>query len=424
MGYARGGISRALLKYPELDLSRTRLVGWGAGQAFRDYFPSTGLRLDYTVCPRAENHGTVLHGVPVRPTEALRDESPDDVLVVVFSAYAPEIMNEIRDRFGPYRTVRAVDFADNASQIAELEALAAALRDGLTLHKPPAGATPEVGMFVQGPLAPFTPLSLAFSRMRYPGMHLAVVTWTGEDPGLVEQCRAWCDELVQIDPPPPNGYDTRNYIARSCRTGANLLARAGVRYAIRARSDAVLFGSPYATLDRMFGDGSRGAGRIGVFLAASWAYVPFHFSDKLMIGRTEDIAALWSLPEDPRGKADFPPPGLTDPRLLAQNFLDYRLISWESYLWSHHARRLGYAADTLEDAYRFARDRLLEVDSDTAMFSIKHVPMFNLKLRPMLEPSLEWWKEMNSDFEGTLDHLRRVSASGATLQDFFAKRVG
>ncbi|QHI97962.1 hypothetical protein GT347_08125 [Xylophilus rhododendri] len=424
MAYARGGMSRALLKYPDLDLSRTRLIGWGAGQAFRDYFPLTGLQLEYTLCPRQENHGRTIHGVPVRSTEALREESPQDVLVVIFSAYSAEIMNEIRDRIGPYRAVRAVEFGDNAAQISELEALAGALRGGLSLHKAPAAEPAEVGMFMQGPLTGFTPMALAFHRMRYPGMHLSVVTWNGEDPALVAQCRPWCDELVQIEPPPPNGYDTRNLITRSCKEGARLLQRAGVRYAIRARTDAVIFGSPYRTLERMFGDGSRGAGKIGVLLAASWAYVPFHFSDKLMLCRTEDMVALWSLPEDPRGKADFPPAGLTDPGLLGWNFLDYRHISWESRLWGSHARQLGYPADTLEDAYRFARDRLLELDSDSHMFSIKHVPMFNLKLRPMLEPTVEWWKEMQSDFDGTLDHLRQVSSSGMTLQDFFAKRVG
>ncbi|WCM88964.1 WavE lipopolysaccharide synthesis family protein [Acidovorax sp. NCPPB 3576] len=423
MAIVRGGLSRVLMKYADIDLTKIRLIGWGAGQAFRDYFPHTGLSLEYTICPRQENQGTTLHGVPVRPPEALLQEKHDDVLVVVFSAYAPEIMNAIRNTYGNYRTVRAVDFGDDAGVIEELQAFQGAVRGGMRLEKAPAIRSAELGLFMQGPITEFTLLALAYHRMRYPASHLALVTWTTEDPELVKACRPWVDELVQIEPPPPNGYDTRNYVTRSCKAGSQLMLKAGVRYVVRLRTDAVLVGSVYRTLERLFGNGDKNPGKMGVLLQASWAYMPFHFSDKLMIARAEDMAQLWSMPEDLRGAESFPA-SLADPAFLNMPFLDFRHLSYESSLWMHYAQTLGYPADTLEDAYRFARDRLMEIDSDTHMFSIKHVPLFNLKLRPMLEPSLGWWREMQGDFEGTLEQLRNVSASGMAMGDFFARRVG
>lgn len=411
------------MKYGDLDLSSVRLIGWGAGQAFRDYFPHTGLKLEYTICPRVENQGTTIHGVLVRPPEVLLQEDPRDVLVVVFSAYAPEIMNEIRNVWGNHRTVRAVEFGDDLGVTEELRAFQSMVRSGMRLERPPLAQAPELGVFMQGPITEFTLLALAYQRMRYPAAYFALVTWTTEDPALVDACRPWVDRLEQIEPPPPNGYDTRNYIIRSCKVGSKLLVEAGVRYAVRLRSDAVLVGSVYRTLERMFGNGEKNPGKLGVLLQASWAYVPFHFSDKLMIGRAEDVAALWDLPEDPRGADEFPV-SLSDPTFLSMPFVDFRKVSFEALVWGSYARRLGYAADTLEDAYRFARDKLIELDTDTWMFSIKHVPLFNLKLQPMLTPSVGFWHEMQRDFDGTMEHIRSVSGSGMTMADFFARRPG
>jgi len=423
MAIVRGSLSRVLLKYPDIDLSTVRLIGWGAGQAFMDYYPHTGLSLQYTICPRVENQGRTLHGIQVRAPQALLEESCTDVLVVIFSAFAPEIMNSIRDRMGSYRTVIAVSLGNDAGQIAELQSFQAALSAGLRLDKKPLTTPAELGLFMQGPLTEFTLLALAVHRLRYPAAYLALVTWTTENPALVEACRPWVDRLEQIEPPSPNGHDTRNYITRSCKFASGLMQEAGVRYVVRARTDAVLVGSIYQTLERLYGNGSRNIGKLGVLLQASWAYIPFHFSDKLMVCRTEDMAQLWSLPEDESSTEGFPR-SLTDPDFLQKNFLELRKFSWESRLWTNYAEQLGYATDTLEDAYRFARDRLVEIDSDLQLFSIKHIHLFNLKFRPMLTPSLDWWQEMNQDFDGALEHLQRVSESGMSIADFFAKRIG
>ena len=53
MSIVTGTLLRARLKYPDLDLSKVRLVGWGAGQFFQDFYPcvSEYLNLQYTICP-------------------------------------------------------------------------------------------------------------------------------------------------------------------------------------------------------------------------------------------------------------------------------------------------------------------------------------------------------------------------------------
>ena len=39
MALATGSIARASIKYPGLDPAKTKLIGWGAGQFFRDFYP-------------------------------------------------------------------------------------------------------------------------------------------------------------------------------------------------------------------------------------------------------------------------------------------------------------------------------------------------------------------------------------------------
>ncbi|MGV8664355.1 hypothetical protein ACV357_35725, partial [Pseudomonas aeruginosa] len=68
---------RARLKYPDLDLSKVRLVGWGAGQFFQDFYTcvSEYLNLQSTICPYPANQGKRIRGGQVRAPAALEQES-------------------------------------------------------------------------------------------------------------------------------------------------------------------------------------------------------------------------------------------------------------------------------------------------------------------------------------------------------------
>ena len=121
-----------LLCYPDLQLDKVRLVGWGAGQAFRDYYPLLQDRIpvEYTVCPLPENHGKVINGVLVKSPQELMQEPKDEILVLIFAAHAPEIMQQIRYHYGNYRSIRALDFTSHGPDLQEVQELAPLVRAG------------------------------------------------------------------------------------------------------------------------------------------------------------------------------------------------------------------------------------------------------------------------------------------------------
>lgn len=423
MAQVRGSLSRILLRYPDLQLDKVRLVGWGAGQNFRDYYPMVKDQapVEYTVCPNVENHGKTIHGVLVKSPQELMQEPHDEILVLIFAAHSPEIMQQIRYHYGDYRNIRAIDFTNRGPHLRELEALAPLVRDGAAFikPKPAAGAAPaKVGIFLQGPVLDQTPLVLAHTRTKNPAAHLVFVTWKTESPEKIALCRPWVDDIVQLDLPEVVIYDTRNYLVTACRAGAEAMARAGVDYVVRSRSDVIVTGSIYECIDRLFEDGNRNKGRIAIHLGTSWAYIPFHFSEKVLISRTEDMVDLWKVPMDFRPASFF--------QMDHQNthFLEFRHVSYENYVWTHYARSLGYAADTLEDAYRFARDKLVPFDKDLDVVGLKHYSLFEARFRPMFSPPLSWWDEMNRDFDSTMDRLSEIAASDMTSADFFQNRLG
>lgn len=125
------------MKYPDLDLTKVKLIGWGAGSAFRDFFPRVPLPLAYTVCPLAENHGKTLHGLEVKAPSALLDEDRENSLIVIYARFSSEIMSQIRLNLGDFRTIPAMRIGPSRqpADIAELQDLARGIQ-AMTVQRP------------------------------------------------------------------------------------------------------------------------------------------------------------------------------------------------------------------------------------------------------------------------------------------------
>jgi len=424
MALTTGSIARARIKYPGLDPAKTKLIGWGAGQFFRDFYPSVSQQLDlqYTICPRSENQGGTVHGVSVRPPAALDDESVDDVLIVIFSNHHPEVMNQIQKFYGNWRTVRAVDYHDaDVALLEELQDVSNLLPELRLSHSLQA---PKTGIFVQGLAFDFTPLVLAWNRLHYPTAYQCMVTWEHQSGALLDRCRPWLDELILVPQPDNLGLHYRNAVLRSARLGVEHLAQKGIAFAVRCRSDNILHGSIHQAIDAYF-RGARNRGKIAVSLAASWQHMPFHFSEKAMLARTEDMLALWSMTEDPR------PPSYADGELspmleLApqRHFQELSQYAFESLLWRDYARRQGFAAETLAEGYRFAQSRLLALEPHLSWSSLKFVPLFNVQRDTGYSFSMESWNRLFSDGDAALERADAVSRLDINSTDFWQGRAG
>ncbi|HBO0857340.1 TPA: hypothetical protein RQ911_000724 [Pseudomonas aeruginosa] len=424
MSIVTGTLLRARLKYPDLDLSKVRLVGWGAGQFFQDFYPcvSEYLNLQYTICPYPENQGKRIHGVEVRAPSALEQESLEHTVIVVMANHFPEVMNQISQLHGRFRTVRAIDFdPGNAALLDEMQDIAELL-PSLTMRRDLPSS--RMGIFVQGLAFDFTPLVLAWNRSHFPSAYQCMVTWDHQSSELLERCRPWLDELILVPQPENLGLMSRNVILRSARLGVQHLADKGIEFAVRCRSDNILHGSLHQALNGLFSHG-RNAGKIAVSLGASWQYMPFHFSEKAMIARTEDMLALWSLPEDPR-PADWAADELSDRLELSpeRHYQELSQYTFESALWRDYARRLGFPVESLADSYRFAQARLLALEPYMSWYSLKFTALFNLERDTFYSFSAESWNRLFSDSDGALLRAEAASRLAMNSRDFWRGRVG
>jgi hypothetical protein len=123
MAIISGNLNRLPLKYPELDLSQLRFVGWGAGQFFNYQYPflKDHLKLAYMVCPNPDNQGQTMLGLEVRSPDALRNEPIGTTVVVIFAERYYDVMHALRDQFDDLLCVNACSLEDDEALLMEME---------------------------------------------------------------------------------------------------------------------------------------------------------------------------------------------------------------------------------------------------------------------------------------------------------------
>ena len=409
----RGGLERAKLVYPNLDLNNLKLIGWGAGQSFTDYFPWTELNLAYTVCPYQKEVGLTLHGVHVRSPDVLKNEDPANTLIIVFSSFLSEIYKQLR-AYGQFRVVNAVGFSTEESDIDSFKEWLKVF-PYFKLERPrPIAAS--IGIFTQGPITELSPACLARHKALYPEALHVLVADADAHPAQIEACSPWVDNVVFVPRPDNPSCLNKNLMIRSCRYGAHSLVQEGVNYSVRVRTDALLTGSIYKAVEALERSQTDGAVCI---TGNGWKHIPFHFSDMLMIARSEDLLALWSCPEDlrPHDHPDFQlAPG--------DGYQNIRRVAPESYIWECYAQSLGRQSKTLVDSYAFAKEFIVPLHDSFGHILMKYLPMFQINLDRGFHADLDWWSHIKNDFHVASRHARRLELSNFTVADFYKARVG
>jgi hypothetical protein len=160
-------------------------------------------------------------------------------------------------------------------------------------------------------------------------------------------------------------------------------------------------------------------------LGAGFRNIPFLFTEKAMLGRTQDMLALWSMPEDPR-PANYADDEFSPMNELAPNrhFQQLSQYAFESSLWKNYARELGFPAETLVDSYRFAKSRLLALEPHVSWTSLKLVSLFNVARDNSYGFSMDLWNRLFTDTDAVLEAAEAVSRLELNSTDFWQGRVG
>ncbi len=321
------------------------------------------MRHDYLVDSDPAKWGTRFHGFEVRSPTAIAQEDPSHTIIVIYPfRSARQVILTTLDAMGPYMALPPVEPFALRTFALRLER---GLDSGLVRKQP---ALNDHAILVQGPLTEgITESVMRYYAKRHSEEWLILSTWADSPAELIAQVEPFCDRLLLNVPPDHAGPGNRNMQLVSTRAGLEECARLGLSKVIKTRTDALVSG------DHIFSnsialqagtDASRCralgmSGRILVTERYTLRYIPYHVSDILMFGDTEDLLRFWSVPLDPRRY---------DPMSSEWHGKTYRELSRERalaeiYFTRHFLDSLGWeASHTLEDHWTMLRDLFVVLD--------------------------------------------------------------
>lgn len=419
-------MDRSLLLESSKSIGTLKLIGWGAGHDFATHFPRHGFDLAYTIDIYPENVGRRIHGVEIRATEALKGEDPSACLILVYSTAWFEVLRQIR-ALGPFRAVRAHGPPGIRAAAERAVGLARSARSARGQAK---GSR---AIIVQGPLhEKVTETALRCYAVTHPDDTVILSTWSGEDADELQRVRPFADVILLNEPPTFAGDHSRNYQIRSTLAGLTEAKRLGIPRVIKTRTDSVLT-SPEAldqldtALDRWPVAGClRGfmRRRIAVLANASWRFVPYHYSDQVMYGETDDLLDYWSADFQTRA---IPALAGTDTVLdLSKSGAPPECYFAASYLKRNGVDLIG----TIEHGWEVLRDGFIAIDGHTlewfwwkVMALVEDVPDPDAKPPSELQDVHTYarWLELIDTGEWR-DRARALDAAPPLLADFW--RVG
>jgi hypothetical protein len=419
MALVYGGLDRIKMKYPDFNSSKCKFIGWGAGQWFNDYFPSLNITLEYTICPIIGNNGVSIHGVEVRPPEALQLESHEEIFILIIAAHRNEIINQIRE-IGPYKCMHALDFElNNVPIYNDLLSLSSSKFtyfpiDFSTSLENNSG---KVAIFHTGPLHDYAELALKYNRLQHPQYFQILVTWNNESAERVLACSKWVDEIIQIDYPINPGISNINFMLKSNKCALDFINERNFKYGLRVRTGNLVIGNINKFVFEYDSEFNSLSKKFGFYCNWSWKNIPFHISDAFMFGKVSDLLNLWSAREDDRKSIE----NLT---LASARLTDFIGNTAETYLWGNYAKSVGYDSHSLEHYYDFILANLVPIEPILNTISIKHIPAFSIDYDSNLSPSPSWWLTLNK--QKSLEKERGLARfiSNNSLKDFWSSKIG
>jgi len=378
----------------------TRHVGWGTGSAFEYFHARYPLKLAYSVDNEPTRWGTERIGVPVVGPDTLRSEDPRQTLIVIYSSAWREILPQL-SRMGFRRAVPAGALFGLLADPAGRDRLARA--DALSRRRVRRRPSARRAIVVQGPIVPeVTKYALSVTSAQHPHDLIVLSTWRETPAELVAEVAPYVDEVVLNDAPALAGIQHRNYQIVSTRAGLECARAAGAEQVLKTRTDGVHISPSIfddaAALEQRFAPAAARAlglrGRIIVPQSFTRTYVPYHASDLMMLGATEDLMAFWSAPLDlrPGTARDFYPATIS----LRDVALDGRAP--ETYFGVHYCRHVGRPVrGTVHDSWAYYRDLFTVVDNDWfGLLWLKNVSMPEARLKggPRRLVDHRFWKRL------------------------------
>ncbi len=339
-----------------------KLVGWGSGGVYDYYHGLFPLPLAYLVDNAPQAQGTSKAGLQICPPETLQQEDPQQVVVVIYSSFSTEILQQLNS-YGPFTSINApVLFCSDYRQ--QWQRVEQVLQQSL----PQRQSSATNAFLIQGQVIPELTAKIAGVYARYYPDSLRVLsTWEGTDPKLLEEIVPLVDQVLLNAPPKLAGVQNRNLQIVSTRAGLRYCQQQGAERVLKTRSDMFVMAPDLLNQCEQLRDhydptACRQLGldnRLVIPQSFTRKYLPYSPSDLAMYGSTKDLLKFWDCPLDER---QF---GLLEV-CQSSNLLQLGVegLPAECYFGVNFCRRLGRSANgELADSWAFYRDLFLVTDN-------------------------------------------------------------
>lgn len=349
--------------YPYLFDKQKKIVGWGTGSLYRHYRKLFPIALDYIVDNNAEKWGEQVDNYEVRSPQRLLEEDPNNLVIIIYSSFLYQIEEQIRS-MGDFNVIHAGAIVGYQDFAFYMERLRWQMEHSSKTRNP----SSQRAIVIQGPITKNLHVEIVQHYAQSNSSDTVILsTWEATNPVFLKKLEPWVDHLVLNSPPDYSGYQNRNYQIISTLEGLRKAHSIGAEFVIKTRVDIALltdnlFKASKDILSLYNPKVAQSYGlknRIIVPECYTRKFVPYHPSDLVMIGHTEDLLKYWDVPLDQRRfvLTDLEWKGKTLEQIGSEGG------PAESYLATSFVKKLGRKLlGSVEDSWDVYRDFFLVTD--------------------------------------------------------------
>ena len=219
---------------------------------------------------------------------------------------------------------------------------------------------------MQGPLCKkdnMTVNSIKFYKKAYPLGKIIVSTWKDESEEDIENISELGAIVVQSEKPSNSGYWNINYQLVSSLSGVKKAKELGCEFAVKTRTDQrickpFIFDTMISAI-KLFPSGQGQKGRLVTLgIWGGGMFIPYHTSDFLYLGYTDDLIQLFSAPLDKRKNED-------NKHLLIESLSrrqnSENMLSPEIYILKHYCKDVLHLSceDTVEEYWNVTKNYII-----------------------------------------------------------------
>ncbi len=286
--------------------------------------------------------------------------------------------------------------------------------------------TSNMAIVVQGPVVcrdNLTLETLKLYRGLFANQPIILSTWEDASPDCLSTAEQMGIHIVTGPPPEHFGPANLNMQIVSTRRGIEKAEQLGAKYTLKTRTDTRLhsphLGDFLTGLLKSFPIRSNDMQqeRIAVLDHATRLYIPYHPSDILMFGRTEDLLRYWSAPLCIDNQVVLAPQNFGE--LIQEPSSEV----WVSEVWlcRHFLEQLGVTLDgTLEQWWQLLADRFITLDRSSLGF---FWPKYNYHENHALSENDEYRNLVTCSFRHWISIAQMQMRPSVTIEDLEHEKI-